>query len=50
MELTFTPTAAGLSVHAPSSADLAPPGNYLLSVIDTQGVPSVAEIVPISGT
>ena len=34
MELTFTPNAGGLSVQAPSSAVLAPPGNYLLFVID----------------
>jgi hypothetical protein len=47
MELTFTSNAGGLSVQAPSSAVSAPPGNYLLFVIDKQGVPSVAEIVPI---
>jgi hypothetical protein len=47
MELTFTPNAGGLSVQAPSSAALAPPGNYLLFVIDRQGVPSVAKIIPI---
>lgn len=47
MELSFTPTAYGLSVQAPSSAALAPPGNYLLFVIDNQGVPSVANIVQI---
>jgi hypothetical protein len=47
MELTFTPNAGGLSVQAPLSAALAPPGNYLLFVIDRQGVPSVAKIVPI---
>jgi hypothetical protein len=47
MELTFTPNAGGLSVQAPSSAALAPPGNYLLFVIDRSGVPSVANIVQI---
>jgi hypothetical protein len=47
MELTFTPNAGGLSVQAPSSAALASPGNYLLFVIDKQGVPSVAKIVSI---
>jgi hypothetical protein len=47
MELMFTPNAGGLSVLAPSSATLAPPGNYLLFVIDGQGVPSVAKIIPI---
>jgi hypothetical protein len=47
MELTFTPNAGGLAVQAPSSAALAPPGNYLLFVIDSRGVPSIAKIVPI---
>jgi hypothetical protein len=50
MELTFTPNAAGLSVQAPSNAGLAPPGNYLLFVIDSHGVPSVAKIVQIGGS
>jgi len=47
MELSFTRTAYGLTVQAPSSAVLAPPGNYLLFVIDKQGVPSIANIVQI---
>lgn len=47
MELAFTPTAGGISVQAPSSPVLAPPGNYLLFVIDNQGVPSVATIVQV---
>jgi len=48
MELSFTAAAAGvLKVQAPSSRFLAPPGNYLLFVIDSQGVPSVAKIVQI---
>ncbi len=47
MDLSFTPTANGLTVQAPSSAALAPPGNYLLFVINNQGVPSVANIVQI---
>src|SRR5207302_1447007 len=47
MELTFTPNAGGLLVQAPSNPALAPPGNYLLFVIDKLGVPSVANIVSI---
>jgi hypothetical protein len=48
IELSFTTTTAGiLSVRAPSNRFLAPPGNYLLFVIDSQGVPSVAKIVQI---
>ena len=48
MELSFTAPAAGvLTVRAPSSRALAPPGHYLLFVIDIQGVPSVAKIVAL---
>jgi Domain of unknown function (DUF1929) len=48
MELPFTTTAAGvLTVQAPSSRFLATPGNYLLFVFDSSGVPSVADIVQI---
>jgi hypothetical protein len=48
MELSFTTGAAGvLAVRAPSSPFLATPGNYLLFVISSSGVPSVAKIVQI---
>lgn len=46
--LEFTPSGTnGLSVKAPESANIAPPGFYLLFVLDTNGVPSVAKIVKI---
>jgi hypothetical protein len=49
IELSFTTPAAGfLTVQAPSSPFLAPPGNYLLFVIDKSGVPSISSIVQIS--
>lgn len=48
IELSFTSAFGGVQAQAPSSAALAPPGNYLLFVIDKQGVPSVATIVQIS--
>lgn len=47
MELSFSSTAGGVSVQAPSSPAAAPPGNYLMFVIDKHGVPSVATIVQI---
>ncbi len=47
MELPFTPAPGGVQVQAPSRAALAPPGNYLLFVINNQGVPSEAKIVQI---
>jgi hypothetical protein len=47
MELSFTSDRFGVQVQAPSSAALAPPGNYLLFLLDNRGVPSVATIVQI---
>ena len=47
LELAFTALPGGVRAQAPASAALAPPGNYLLFVFDSQGVPSVARIVPV---
>jgi hypothetical protein len=49
--LAFTARAAGdgLDVTAPASALTAPPGHYMLFLVNDQGVPSVASIVPIGG-
>ncbi len=43
--LSFTQTAGGLSVTASASANLAPPGHYMLFILNGNGVPSVARIV-----
>jgi hypothetical protein len=43
--LTFQQTAGGLTVQAPSSANLAPPGTYMLFIVNSKGVPSVAPFV-----
>jgi hypothetical protein len=48
--LSFPTPAAGataLSVTAPANANLAPPGHYMLFLVDQRGVPSVAKIVQI---
>lgn len=45
--LAFTPTAQGISVSAPASATEAPPGPYLLFILNNAGVPSVAPIVQL---
>jgi hypothetical protein len=46
LELPFTaPTANSLSITPPSSVNVAPPGSYLLFVIDQSGVPSLGRIV-----
>ena len=44
-ELTFTPGAGGLSVTAPSDPNLAPAGHYMLYLLNSAGVPSVAKII-----
>jgi hypothetical protein len=43
--LTFTTGTAAIAVTAPAHAALAPPGHYMLFLIDRRGVPSVARIV-----
>ena len=50
--LAFEATPDGLSVTAPANANLAPPGYYMLFIVNSIGVPSVAAFVnlPASGT
>ncbi len=38
-------TAASLTVTAPANANIAPPGYYMLFIIDSDGVPSVAKFI-----
>jgi galactose oxidase len=45
--LQFTHTSGALAVTAPASPNLAPPGHYLLFVLNGSGVPSVAKIIRI---
>lgn len=45
--LSFSRTAVGLSVTAPASANLAPPGHYMLFILNRSGVPSVARITDL---
>jgi hypothetical protein len=47
--LPFSVSGSGtLTVTAPANANLAPPGHYMLFIVDGRGVPSVAKIVQIS--
>lgn len=48
VELQVRPIAGGLTVAAPPSAAVAPPGYYMLFVLDAAGVPSVAKFVHVS--
>jgi hypothetical protein len=45
--LSFTRTATGVDVTAPLNANLAPPGHYLLFILNRNGVPSVGKVVRI---
>jgi hypothetical protein len=46
--LTFTASSGALTVNAPPNSNLAPPGYYLLFVLNQAGVPSVARFVQVS--
>ena len=46
-ELAFVPTPGGLSVTAPANRNLAPPGHYMLFILNGNGVPSVSKVIRI---
>jgi hypothetical protein len=48
VDLPFTTTANGVSVSVTGEPNLAPPGWYMLFVVDADGVPSVASWVHLS--
>lgn len=43
--LVFVATSGGLNVTAPVSRNLAPPGHYMLFILNGNGVPSVSKLV-----
>jgi len=45
--LSFSQTTGGLLVTAPANANLAPPGHYMLFLLNSSGVPSVAQILHV---
>ena len=47
VSLAFTPGAGTLTVQMPANSNLAPPGYYMLFIVDTNGVPSVADTILI---
>ncbi len=47
--LSFTRGAGDLSISAPASRNVTPPGHYMLFILD-DGVPSVAKIVRVGST
>lgn len=46
-DLSFRKTAGGLTVAAPETRTVAPPGHYLLFILDGNAVPSTAKIIRI---
>jgi hypothetical protein len=47
LTLPFTQTAGGLTVQMPANGNIAPPGYYMLSIVNGKGVPSVSAMVRI---
>ena len=48
--LSFSQTTGGLNVTAPQSANLAPPGFYMLFLLNSSEVPSVASIIQVDNS
>ena len=48
--LSFTRQSGTLTVTAPPNANIAPPGYYMLFILDTSGIPSVASFVRVTAT
>ncbi len=48
IKLKVTPITNGMTAQIPASSALVPPGYYMLFVMDTAGVPSVAKFVRIT--
>jgi len=47
--LSFTPGTGALQAVAPANGNIAPPGHYMLFLVDGNGVPSVGSIVQLTG-
>jgi hypothetical protein len=45
LPLTFTTGSGTVTATAPQNANLAPPGWYMLFLVDTNGVPSEAAFI-----
>jgi hypothetical protein len=46
--LTFTQATGGLNVTTPANVNVAPPGYYMLFILDANGVPSVAPFLQLT--
>jgi hypothetical protein len=45
--LTFQQTTGGLTLSAPANANFAPPGYYMLFILNSSGIPSIAPLVQL---
>jgi galactose oxidase-like protein/Big-like domain-containing protein len=45
--LSFTRTATGVEITAPANPNLAPPGHYMLFILNRNGVPSEGKIIKV---
>jgi hypothetical protein len=50
VEVPFVPAGGKLRVTAPPDGNTAPPGWYMLFLVDTDGVPSVSTWVHVGST
>jgi hypothetical protein len=50
LRMNFQPGTGALTVTAPAHPNLAPPGHYMMFLVNTQGVPSVAQIIRLGGS
>jgi hypothetical protein len=46
--LQFVQATGGLNITAPANANVAPPGHYMLFLVNSNGVPSTARIIQIT--
>lgn len=49
-ELDFSPASGGISATTPANGNLAPPGYYLLFILNGAGVPSMGEIMQLTSS
>jgi hypothetical protein len=47
VELRFSASSSELTIQSPANANIAPPGFYMLFVVNSVGVPSVARVIQI---
>jgi len=45
--LKFTKSSTAVTVTAPASGKLAPPGHYLVFILNRNGVPSVGRVIKV---